>query len=238
MEKVNVGFRVYTNVRRAPKELVEGFKGIPSSNIGDTMNRLYCMYDIRSMNNKAMLGTAITIKAPMGDNVMLHRALDLAEPGDVLVVDARGTMNMSVVGEIMFTYAQTRGLAGIVIDGCIRDFESMHTLDIPVFAKGVTPQGPFRFGPGEINVPIACGGQVVFPGDIIAGDPDGIVVIRREDAKYVVEEARKKQDSETKKLEKYRAGELDSKEHTEMFDALLRKAGVTYIDRAFEEAEK
>ena len=230
MEKMNVGFRVYTKIQRTPREIIDGFKDIPSSNIGDMMNRLYCMYGICSINKKFVLGPAFTIKAPMGDNLMIHRALDLAQPGDILVIDAGGTMNRSVMGEIMFTYAQVRGLGGIVIDGCIRDAESTNTLDIPIYAKGITPQGPYKSGPGEINVPIACGGQVVFPGDIIAGDPDGIVVIRQDDAKYLLEVSRKKFDSETIKLEKYRAGELDDKEHAESYDAQLRKAGVTYID--------
>ena len=227
---LNVGFRIYKNIKRTPKEMVERFRGIPSSNIGDQMNRIYCMYGLQSMNNKTMLGTAFTVKAPMGDNLMVDRALDLAEPGDVLVVDSGGTMNRSIMGEMMFTYAQGRSLAGIVVDGCIRDIDGARALEIPVYAKGVTPQGPYKKGPGEINVPIACGGQVVFPGDILVGDPDGIVVIRQEDAQYVVEESIKKVNSEIKKLERFHAGEFGFKEHTERYEALLEKLGVVYMD--------
>ena len=205
--------------------MVERFRGIPTSNIGDQMNRLYCMYGIKSMNNKNMAGTAVTIKAPMGDNLMVGRALELAEPGDVLVIDSGGTMNRSIMGEMMFTYAQGRGLAGIVVDGCIRDIDGTRTLDIPVFAKGITPQGPFKKGPGEINVPIACGGQAVMPGDIIIGDPDGVVVIHKEDAEYVVEDS-----SEIKKLEHYHAGDFGREEYLAMYEDLLQKAGVVYID--------
>jgi RraA family protein len=231
MEKINVGFRIYKNIKRASRELQEYFKDIPPSNIGDTMNRLYCMHEyIRSINNKKMLGTAFTVKTPIGDNLMIHRALDLAQPGDILVIDGGSAMNRSLMGEIMFTYAQVRGLAGIVIDGCIRDVDSTSKLCIPIYAKGVTPQGPFKFGPGEINVPIACGGQVVFPGDILVGDQDGIVVIHQDDAQYIAENARKKVDGEAIKLEKYRAGNLDINEHTEMYEKLVRESGGMYID--------
>jgi len=230
MENIKVGCRIYRNITRAPKEMVERFRGIPTSNIGDQMHRIYCMYGINSMNHKKMAGTAFTVKAPMGDNLMVGRALDMAEPGDVLVIDSGGTMNRSIMGEMMFTYAQGRGLAGIVVDGCIRDIDGTRTMDIPVFAKGVTPQGPFKKGPGEINVPIACGVQAVMPGDIIIGDPDGIVVIHREDAQYVVEDSIKKLDSEIKKLERYHAGNFSRKEYWESYEALLQKAGVVYID--------
>lgn len=230
MEKMNVGCRIYRNIMRAPKGMVERFRGIPTSNIGDQMNRLYCMYGITSMNRKQMAGTAITIKAPMGDNLMVGRALELAEPGDVLVIDSGGTMNRSIMGELMLTYAQERGLAGVVVDGCIRDIEGVRALDIPVFAKGITPQGPFKMGPGEINVPIACGGQAVMPGDIIVGDPDGVVVIHKEDAPYVVENAARKLESEIKKLESYHAGNLGREAYLAVYEELLKKAGVVYID--------
>lgn len=230
MEKVKVGCRIYRNITRAPKEMVERFRDIPTSNIGDVMNRLYCMYGIASMNNKRMAGTAFTIKAPMGDNLMVGRALEMAQPGDVLVIDSGGTLNRSTMGEMMFTYAQARGLAGIVVDGAIRDIDSMRTLDIPIFARGVTPQGPYKKGPGEINVPIACGGQAVMPGDIIIGDSDGIVVIHKEDAQYVVEDVIKKAKFEAETLERYHAGNLGREAYRATYEDLLQKIGVTYLD--------
>ena len=230
MEKVKVGYRIYKHIDRAPREMVERFRGIPTSNIGDQMGRLYCMYGLQSMNGRSMCGTAVTVKAPMGDNLMVGRALELAEPGDVLVIDSGGTMNRSIMGEMMFTYAQGRGLAGVVIDGCIRDIDGTRPLDIPVFAKGVTPQGPHKLGPGEINVPIACCGQAVMPGDIIVGDPDGVVVIHKEDAAYVIEDSIKKRESEIKKLERYHAGNFGREEYLALYESLLAKIGVTYID--------
>ena len=182
---MSIGNRIFTKIDRPDRSLVKKFNGIPSSNIGDMMNRLYCMRQniTRIGQHKTWLvGTAFTVRVPDGDNAFIHRALDLAEPGDVIVIDGNGCTSRSLMGEIMFTYAKNRGIVGIVVDGAIRDSDALDELDIPVYAIAVTPQGPYKNGPGEINVPISCGGQVVFPGDILVGDGDGICVIRKEDA--------------------------------------------------------
>ena len=199
---ITIGKRVFTEITRAPREVVEMFRDLPSSNINDEMNRLYCMHDYMKLLNpgkaKQLLGTAITVKAPIGDNLYFHQALDMAQPGDIIVVDGGSDNNRSLAGEIMMRFAAKKGLAGIVVDGGLRDLDGIEKLEMPIYAKGITPQGPFKFGPGEVNVPIACGGQVVFPGDILVGDPDGIVVIRRQDAEAVAEVAQKKKASEDK----------------------------------------
>ncbi len=202
---ISVGNRIFMDFVRPDRELVEKFRGIPSSNINDEMNRLYCMHDyIRPMNHVPLLGCALTVKAPIGDNLFFHQALDMARAGDVIVVDGGSGCNRSLAGEIMFRFAEAKGLAGIVVDGCLRDSDSYESLKIPIYCKGITPQGPFKNGPGEINVPISCGGQVVFPGDILVGDADGIVVIRRQDAQAVAEAARAKFESETAIFERQR----------------------------------
>lgn len=189
----SIGFRIIKDIKRPEKDLVEAFAGIPSSNIGDNLNRLYCMRGyMQPYNQKSLLGTAVTVKAPMGDNLMIHMALDLAQPGDIIVVDGEGAQDRALIGEMMISYAQSRNIAGFVIDGAIRDIDAIRAAGIPVYAKGVTPQGPFKNGPGEINVPISCGGQVVFPGDILIGDQDGIVVVRPEFAAELAEISRKK----------------------------------------------
>lgn len=197
---ITIGNRIFTQVKRPSREVVESFRGLPSSNINDEMNRLFCMHDYMHLINPntavQLLGTAITVKAPIGDNLFFHEALDLAQPGDIIVVDGGSGCNRSLAGEIMMRFAQEKGLAGFVVDGCLRDSDGAETLTMPVYAKGITPQGPFKFGPGEVNTPIACGGQVVFPGDILVGDKDGIVVIRRQDAELVAEAAIKKKASE------------------------------------------
>ena len=197
-----VGNRIFTEFDRPDSALVEQFRGLPSSNINDEMNRLYCMHDyIRLLNpSKArqLLGTAITVKAPIGDNLFFHQALDMAQPGDIIVVDGGSGCNRSLAGEIMMRFAARKGLAGIVVDGCLRDLDGIEKLEMPIYAKGITPQGPFKNGPGEVNVPISCGGQVVFPGDILVGDRDGIVVIRPKDAPLVYEAAQAKKAKEEK----------------------------------------
>lgn len=202
---ITIGNRIYTKVDRPAPEVVEMFRDLPSSNINDEMNRLYCMHDYMKLLNpdtaKPLLGTAITVKAPIGDNLFFHQALDLAQPGDIVVVDGASGCNRSLAGEIMMRFAAKKGLAGIVVDGCLRDLDGIEKLDMPIYAKGVTPQGPWKFGPGEVNVPVACGGQVVFPGDILVGDKDGIVVIRRQDAEEVAKVAREKKSKEDKTFE-------------------------------------
>jgi len=197
-----IGNRIFTKVERPDPAVVELFRGLPSSNINDEMNRLFCMHDyIRPLNNIPLLGTAITVKAPIGDNLFFHQALDMAQPGDVIVVDGGSGCNRSLAGEIMIRFAAKKGLAGIVVDGCLRDLDGIRELPIAVYARGITPQGPFKFGPGEVNSPISCGGQVVFPGDILVGDSDGVVVVRRQDAEEVAAAAIKKKAAEDKTFE-------------------------------------
>lgn len=221
------GFRIFTNVERPDRALVERFRGIPSSNINDMMNRLYNTdASIKSLNHLPMLGTAITVRAPLGDNLMFHRALDIAQPGDVLVVDGGGCMERSFAGEIIITYAEKKGLAGIVVNGALRDLDGILRSSMPVYAKGITPQGPFKNGPGEINVPVCCGGVVVLPGDILVGDLDGVVVIRKEDAPYIIDKAQEKLAKETKKLSAYAEGHVNYKEHESSWSAKAEKLGV------------
>lgn len=205
---MNVGKRIYTDITRPNRKIVELFRGLPSSNINDEINRLYCMHDYMRLLNPdsavQLLGTAITVKTPIGDNLMFHQALDMAQPGDIIVVDGGSGNNRSLAGEIMIRFACQKGLAGIVADGCLRDLDGIQTLTMPVYAKGITPQGPFKNGPGEINVPVAVGGQVVFPGDILVGDKDGIVVIRPADAEEIAKAAREKKAKEDKTFETMR----------------------------------
>lgn len=224
-----VGSRIFKEIKRPSRELVEKFKGIPSSNIGDMMNRMYCMRGYMKAYTKGvpMIGTALTVKAPEGDNLLMHMAIEMAQPGDIIVVDAGGSMSRSLCGEMMFNQAIGKGVAGFVVDGCIRDVDALDTLPFPVYAKGVTPQGPWKNGPGEINVPVACGGQVVFPGDILVGDQDGIVVIRPEDAEELYELAREKYEGEQSRLEKYHNG--DYGDRRAKFEADVLKKGIVIL---------
>jgi RraA family protein len=206
----NPGFRVISEIPRPPRALVEAFADIPVANIGDNMSRLSCLSAaIRPYGKTRMIGTAFTVKAPVADNLMFHKALDIAQPGDVIVVDGQGDLNHALCGEIMMRYAITRRIAGFIIDGCIRDVEGLAALDFPVYARGVTPKGPYKNGPGEVNVPVVCGGQAVLPGDIIVADADGIVVIRPGDAEWVLAKAKEHNAMEAKTFQHIAAGTFD-----------------------------
>ena len=227
---VTAGNKIIRSFQRPEAQVLEAFRGIPSSNIGDIMYRLYNMQsNIKAYNPRVpLLGTAFTVKAPEGDNMFFHVALEMAQPGDIIVVDAGGASERSLCGEMMFNEAINKGIAGFIVNGCIRDTDCLGSLDFPVYATGVTPQGPWKNGPGEINVPVCCGGQVVFPGDILVGDPDGVVVVHSSDACEVAALAREKFQKEQEKLQKYRSGQIGKQSEKWIHSAI--EQGVTFID--------
>ena len=188
----NPGFRIKKSFVRPPKDLVAQFAGMPAANIGDIMFRASCVDTrIKPYNKSPLLGVAFTVKVRAGDNLMLHKAIDMAQPGDILVVDAHGDDTYAIVGDLMISWSRRRGLGGMVVDGCVRDVGEVSGLtDFPVYAAGVNPNGPLKEGYGEINFPIVFGGIAVNPGDILVGDEDGIVVIKPEDALDVLEKTR------------------------------------------------
>lgn len=199
----NVGCKIVSDFQRPDRALVELFRDLPVANIDDCMNRTAAVDGtIRPVNKAKLLGTAFTVKVPEGDNLMFHKAMDMAKPGDVIVIDAGGDPKRAIFGALMISYCKARGLAGVIVDGAIRDYDELAEMDFPVYAKGITPNGPYKNGPGEINTTIAFGGKVVCPGDIIVGDADGIIVIKPEDAQYLAEKARKVLEMENGILEK------------------------------------
>lgn len=187
----NIGYRIYTTVPRPDPSLVDGLRSIPVPNIGDCMNRCAALPSrIRAFNSVPLAGTAYTVNCCGGDNLLFYYALDHAEPGDVIVAAGGGYTERAYCGGIMAAMAKKRGLAGFVVDGAIRDPQEIEQMDFPVFAAGVSPNGPFKHGPGEINVPVSIGNRVICPGDILIGDRSGIVVIKPEEARQVQEQAR------------------------------------------------
>jgi regulator of RNase E activity RraA len=148
----------------------------------------------------------LTVKTRTVDNLLAHKAVDMAQSGDVIVINAESDTHSAVLGEIMVLIAERKGVAGYLIDGCIRDFEAIQEMTFPVFAIGVSPRGPYKDGPGEINFPISCGGVVINPGDIIVGDKDGVVVIPQGDAETIYQEAKKVSEKEKIILEDIRKG--------------------------------
>ena len=202
---MSVGKRIYLKRNMPDPKLVEQFKEIPASNTADVMGRGCAMNPrIHLMTNpkaQMMAGPAFTVKCRAGDNLTLHAALNYCSEGDVLVVSNEEDTTRSLMGEIMMAYLRdTKKVAGIILDGPIRDIDEIGKWDFPVYATGTTPGGPYKEGPGEVNVPISCGGVSVNPGDIILADPDGIICIPRKDAEWILEKAKEFQAADEKKL--------------------------------------
>jgi regulator of RNase E activity RraA len=178
------GFSINPIPRRVSPAMVERFKKLPVANISDCMSRITAGgAKLRPMHAEGVLaGPAFTVKTRPGDNLMVHKALDLAAPGDIVVVDAGGDLTNSIIGEIMMNYAILRGIGGIVIYGAIRDYGTIRKQNWPVFAAGISHRGPYKDGPGEIGLPIAIEGMVIAPGDLVIGDEDGLLCIPYDDA--------------------------------------------------------
>lgn len=208
---MSIGFRVLHRQRIVASPWVEKYLHLPVANISDSMNRITSGGSgLHALHRGGKLaGPAVTVKARPGDNLMIHYALDIAQPGDVIVVDAGGDLTNALIGEMMIAYAITKQLAGIVINGAVRDSASIRAGDFPVFAAGITHRGPYKDGPGEINVPVAINGMVVEPGDLIIGDDDGILCVPFDDVASVYTRASDKHAAETGKLQKIRNGEND-----------------------------
>lgn len=187
----SIGCKIISDFVRPANSVIELFRTLPVANIDDCLNRLSAVHNsIRPMNKARLLGSAFTIRAPEGDNLMFHKAMDMAKEGDVIVIDAGGMTTRAIFGELMVNYCISRKLAGVIVDGAIRDYDAISGMDFPVYAKGITPNGPYKNGPGEINTSISFGGVVVNPGDIVVGDSDGIVFIHPDEAVALAEEVR------------------------------------------------
>ena len=210
---MSVGKRIYLKRELPDPSVTEGFLGIPASNVADVMNRASAMSPrifLLSDPPGQMAGPALTVKCRAGDNLTLHAAMDLCAEGDVLVVSNEEDGSRALMGEIMASFLlYQKKAAGVVLDGPVRDAGKLAEMDFPVYCTGSTPQGPYKEGPGEINVPISCGGVTVHPGDIILGDRDGVIVIPRKDAPEILEEAKRYQASDEKQLEHAKKGTSD-----------------------------
>lgn len=218
-----IGFEIHARKRAVSPQTVDKFKGVPVANISDCMSRMTAGgAPLQPMHDGSPLaGPALTVRTRPGDNLLVHKALELAQPGDVIVVDAGGDLTNAIIGEIMTSYAQTRGIAGIVINGAIRDSGTIRRGAFPVYAAGVTHRGPYKDGPGEINCVIALNGMTIAPGDLILGDEDGLLSIPFEQTEAVYLAAQSKHELETKMLADIAAGSLD----TSWVDARLKLLG-------------
>ncbi len=215
-------FIINTCFDRIPPETVLGFKDLSVANIGDARGRFGCMsYRIKPLAPAMrMAGSAFTVQTYRADNLALHVALDMAREGDILVVDAGSIPDTGLWGGLMTRMALCKKLGGIVIDGGVRDSQYLIELGFPVFAGAVSPQGGFKASPGSINVPISCGGVSVSPGDLIAGDADGVVVVPASHVEEILQKAQAIQKKEEELEERIKKGE-------KLFDLLKLKESIS-----------
>lgn len=230
---MGIGNRVFLQRKLPDIELVRRYSVLPAANVADCMGRLSALNpEIHRMNKDApaLCGVALTVKARPGDNLFLHKALNMAQEGDVIVLSNQGDRTHALMGEIMFRYlADFKKIAGIVLDGPIRDIDYISQCPCPIYATGTTPGGPYKEGPGEINVPIAIGGVSVTPGDIILGDADGVIVIPRVDAEALIEKAELNAQNDHAKCLKSSSGQTNR----QWVDELLEKKNVQIINSIY-----
>lgn len=218
-----LGNRILKAQRKASPEMVEAFRALPVANVSDCMAReATAAPTLRPMHDKGVLaGPALTVRTRPGDNLMLQKALDVAAPGDVVVLDAGGDLTRALMGEMMLLHAINRGIAGLVLNCAIRDVDAFKEQNLPAYAAGITHRGPYRQGPGEINVPVTLDGMIIEPGDLILGDSDGVLSVPFDELESVLAAARDKQAAEDRTIAQIRAGTNDRT----WIDAALRANG-------------
>lgn len=219
------GYRINPRVQHIPADVIEAFREVPVAVAGDCMGRSIGAVGLRTYHGAldlTLCGPALTVRVRPGDNLMIHKALTMAQAGDVLVIDGAGDLTQALMGGLMRTTALARRLGGLVIDGAIRDLVEWAEGGLPVFARGHTHRGPSKEGPGEINVPVSCAGLVVQPGDLMLGDADGVIAIPASETASLLAAAK----AHLKKEEAIRATNRDGSSDPERFDAILRKKGL------------
>lgn len=230
---MSIGNRIYLRRKLPSPEVLDGLREIPAANICDCMFRNFAMTSaIRLMSapQENMCGPALTVHIRAGDNLFFHKALELAQPGDVIVVASGASGVNSLIGEIIVRNAMHKKLGGIVLDTPIRDIDAISKLDIPVYATGSTPGGPFRTGPGgEINTPISCGNMAVRPGDVVIGDRDGVIVLPLEDAENILSAAKAYAEKDAETLRAAAEGSWNR----EWIDSSLKALGTEVIDACY-----
>lgn len=201
---------IYPHAKMPDRGLIERILNLSTPNIVDVTNRFGTLdYRIKPIvEGIKAAGPALTVKLLAGDNYMAHEALLMAKSGDMIIISCDGNMRNSPWGEIMCTVAQKKGAVGVVIDGTIRDVQSIRKMRYPLFARGASSSGCNKNGQGMVNVPISCGGVVVNPGDVVFGDDTGVVVVPQSRLEEVVKKAEDKVENEKIRLEEIRKGNL------------------------------
>jgi RraA family protein len=228
MESIGrIGFCINPDFHRPEREVVAALAELRSPPVSDAMGRFQVMdAALRPiLADRPIVGPAFTIKVPPHDNLLVHKSLQYVQPGDIVVIDAQGDTTCAILGDnVTFKY-QKLGVAGLVIDGAIRDLAEIREMGFQVFTRAIIPNGPAKNGPGEINTPISCGGVVVRPGDLILADDSGIVVVPQEIAREVIDKARAKEALEAEGRRQNEAGDLSAL----WVDEILKEKGLSGV---------
>ncbi len=195
---MSTGARRNLSAPQAAPAIIDVLRTIQVALISDQLHRIVGTGQLKKYDRSTgtMAGTAVTVRVSHGDNLAVLRAFEYCRPGDVMVIDGGGDTEQAILGGIMSLYAARIGLAGLVIDGAIRDVAEIRERDFPMFARGHTHRGPYKDGPGEINVPVCIGGMTVMPGDIIIGDEDGLLAFAPDEAESLIAKAQAQQAKE------------------------------------------
>jgi 4-hydroxy-4-methyl-2-oxoglutarate aldolase len=224
------GYRVVRRIARPEAETVRGLAEAGVSTVHEAQGRRGAFAPgIRPIQDGARIaGPAVTVSCQAGDNLMVHAAVEVCRPGDVLVVVTTSPSTDGMLGELLATSLAAHGVVGVVLDAGVRDVAELRTMRFPVWARAISPQGTVKASPGSVNIPVVCGGQPVSPGDVVVADDDGVVVVPRADAEVVLAAARHREEAETVKRAKLAAGELG----VDMYNLrpLLDSLGVVYED--------
>ena len=216
---------VVRSIARVDPTVIKQAAKFPSSILADVAGRRGALHGRIAPLSPSMrfAGPALTVEVRPGDNLMIHAAMSIAQPGDVIIVDGKGDLSSALMGEIMAQQCVALGVAAVVIDGAVRDSEAIRELGFPMYAAGLNPNGPTKFVPGRLNHPISIGGVTVNPGDLVVGDADGVTVIERNKAEAMLALAAEKLAAETKRI-----ADIKSRKalRPNWLDGALRAAGV------------
>src|SRR5215510_13389197 len=221
---------IVRNIPRADADVIEKLGALGVATVHEVQGRSGLLHPyMRPIYPAArMAGSAITISCQAGDNLMIHAAIELCRPGDVLVVTTTSESTDGMFGELLAVSGRAHGVVGLVIDAGVRDVADLTSMEFPVWSKAISAQGTVKASAGSVNVDVVCAGALVRPGDVIVGDQDGVVVVKREMAVEVARLGAARIEKEEKSRERLKAGELGVDFYG--LRAKLKELGVEYID--------
>jgi 4-hydroxy-4-methyl-2-oxoglutarate aldolase len=222
--------KVVRKIPRPSAEVVKilGEQGVATVHEAQGRIGLLAPYMRPIYNTAKAAGPAVTVSCQAGDNLMIHAAVEVCQPGDILVVATKSPSTDGMFGELIATSLMARGVKGLVIDAGVRDVADLTAMEFPVWSKAIHAQGTVKATPGSVNVPVVCAGEVIYPGDVIVADVDGVVVVRRQDAERVAKLGQARLEKEAVSRAKLKAGELSLD-----FNKLRQKCeelGVVWVD--------